>query len=155
VQGYFDSRAVPEQLGLQVVVQPNAIERPIYPEFTMLQGNYVGDGHVRHADNRRYDKATNKWIPNHTPQRVITCGVYLNRCGSDFTGGELVFPALGKSIAPNPGLFVAYPSDERFEHEVPPVLSGARYSLLLWFTDDPAFAEAPLGNAEMRSLLGL
>lgn len=25
VQGYFDSRAVPEQLGLQVVVQPNAI----------------------------------------------------------------------------------------------------------------------------------
>ena len=132
------------RLRCQVEIEAHfVIERPIYPEFMMLQGNYPGDGRVRHADNRRYDEATNKWIPNHTPQRVITSGVYLNRCGSDFTGGELVFPALGKSIAPSPGLFVAYPSDERFEHEVPTVQSGARYALLLWFTDDPSFAEAP------------
>jgi predicted 2-oxoglutarate/Fe(II)-dependent dioxygenase YbiX len=117
---------------------------PVYPEFMMLQGNYPGDGHIRHADNRRYDKVTGNWVPNHTPQRVITCGVYLNRWGSDFTGGELVFPALGMTIVQRPGLFVAYPSDERFEHEVPAVQSGARYSVLLWFSHDPKFAEAAL-----------
>src|SRR5438876_576234 len=44
-------------------------------------------------------------------------------------------------VSPSPGLFVAYPSDERFEHEVPAVRSGARYSVLLWFTDDPGFAK--------------
>src|SRR5271155_3605089 len=108
---------------------------PIFPGFMLLQGNSPGDSHVRHADSRRYDHAESRWVPNHTPNWVITCGVYLNRCGVDFTGGELVFPALGKSVPPTPGLFVAYPSDERFEHEVPPVKSGSRYSILIWFTD--------------------
>jgi predicted 2-oxoglutarate/Fe(II)-dependent dioxygenase YbiX len=109
----------------------------------MLQGNYPGDGHTRHADNRRYDEVNRKWVPNHTPQRIITSGIYLNHCGIDFTGGELVFSVLNKKVPPQPGLLVAYPSDERFEHEVPPVQSGARYSILLWFTDDPKFANLP------------
>ena len=122
------------------------LKHRIYPEFMMLQGNYPGDGHTRHADNRRYDETSQKWVPNHTPQRVITAGIYLNHCGNDFTGGELVFPALDKKVPALPGLLVVYPSDERFEHEVPPVLSGARYSILLWFTDDPKYAEAPLGK---------
>ena len=113
----------------------------IYPEFMMLQGNYPGDGHARHADNCRYDSNGQKWVPNHTPHRVITVGVYLNECGKDFTGGELLFPVLGKTILAEPGLFVAYYSDHRFEHEVPRVKSGARYSILLWFTDDRTFAE--------------
>jgi ADP-heptose:LPS heptosyltransferase len=121
-----------------------SLKHPIYPEFMMLQANYPGDGHARHADNRRYDEGAEKWIPNHTPQRVITCGLYLNRCGVDFIGGELIFPSLGKSFPARPGLLIAYPSDERFEHEVPAIQSGERYSILLWFTDDPKMAEPPL-----------
>ncbi len=127
----------------QAEIEANfALKHPIYPEFMMLQGNYPGDGHTRHADNRRYDQTNHKWVPNHTPQRVITAGIYLNHCGIDFTGGELVFPALDKTFPARPGLLIAYPSDERFEHEVPPVQSGARYSILLWFTDDPKYAES-------------
>ena len=113
----------------------------IYPEFMMLQGNYRGDGHVRHADNCRYDAKLSRWVPNHTPDRIVTCGVYLNECGVDFTGGELVFPGIGKTVPPRSGLFVAYPSNEHYEHEVPAVQSGARYSILLWFTAKTDAAE--------------
>jgi hypothetical protein len=109
------------------------LKHPICPGFMMLQGNYPGDGHIRHADSRRYDETSHSWEPNHTPQWVVTTGVYLNHCGIDFTGGELTFPVLNKTVPARPGLFVAYPSDERFEHEVPSVQSGARYSILLWF----------------------
>ena len=45
-------------------------------------------------------------------------------------------------VAPRAGLFVAFPSDERFVHEVLPVTAGRRYSLALWFTRQPAFALA-------------
>jgi hypothetical protein len=117
------------------------LRRSIFPEFMMLQANYPGDGHIRHADNCRYDSSAREWRPNHTPQRTITCGIYFNQCGVDFTGGELVFPALELVINPSPGVFIAYPSDERFEHEVPAVRIGSRYSLLLWFTEDCALAE--------------
>jgi steroid delta-isomerase-like uncharacterized protein len=37
VQGYFDSRAVPEQLGLQVVVQPNAIGPFVFGTSVLVQ----------------------------------------------------------------------------------------------------------------------
>ncbi len=117
---------------------------PIFPGYTILQGNYEGDSHVRHADSRRFDKEKGLWVPNHTPNWVITCGIYLNRGGIDFCGGELVFSDLKISISPSPGLFVAYPSDERFEHEVPVVTSGSRYSIFIWFTDNPKAKERPL-----------
>lgn len=119
-------------------------ETPIVPTFMILAANYVGDQHVRHSDNSRFDKEAGCWVPNHTPDRIATCGVYLNSCGTDFTGGELVFPTLEQTIRPQPGLLVAFPSDERFEHEVPPVLSGSRYSIYIWFSDNGQKAESKL-----------
>lgn len=88
-----------------------------------------GDSHIAHADNARREHG--RWMPNHTPQRDYTGIVYLN---DDFTGGELVFPDRNIVIIPKPGLFVAFPSNHKFVHAVPNILSGKRYSLPLWFT---------------------
>jgi predicted 2-oxoglutarate/Fe(II)-dependent dioxygenase YbiX len=88
-----------------------------------------GDSHIPHADNERREHG--RWVPNHSPQRDYTGLAYLN---DDFTGGELVFPDLDVVIAPKPGLLVAFPSNHKFVHAVPKVLSGKRYSLPVWFT---------------------
>jgi 2-oxoglutarate-Fe(II)-dependent oxygenase superfamily protein len=88
-----------------------------------------GDSHIPHADNERQEDG--RWLPNHTPQRDYTGLVYLN---DSFTGGELVFPDRNVVIVPKPGLFVGFPSNHKFVHAVPNVLSGKRYSLPVWFT---------------------
>jgi hypothetical protein len=89
----------------------------------------AGDSHIAHADNERREHG--RWVPNHTPQRDYTGLVYLN---DDFTGGELVFPGRDLVITPKPGLLVGFPSNHKFVHAVPKVLSGKRYSLPVWFT---------------------
>ena len=94
---------------------------------------FTGDSHIPHADNERLENGG--WVPNHTPQRDYTGIAYLNH---DFTGGELVFPDLGITIAPRPGLLVGFPSNHEFVHAVPKVLSGKRYSLPIWFTVNSA-----------------
>jgi len=94
-----------------------------------------GDSHIAHVDNERREHG--RWVPNHTPNRDYTGIAYLN---DNFTGGELVFPHLDVAIAPKPGLLVAFPSNHRFVHAVPKVLSGKRYSLPVWFTVNSAKA---------------
>jgi hypothetical protein len=94
-----------------------------------------GDSHVEHVDNERREHR--RWVPNHTPNRDYTGIVYLN---DNFTGGELVFPHLDVTIVVKRGLLVAFPSDHRFVHAVPKVLSGKRYSLPVWFTLNSAKA---------------
>ena len=88
-----------------------------------------GDSHIPHADNERREHG--RWVPNHTPQRHYTGLVYVN---DDFTGGELVFPGRDLVITPKPGLLVGFPSNHKFVHAVPKVLSGKRYSLPIWFS---------------------
>jgi hypothetical protein len=111
---------------------------PIFTETAILAAIGVGGRHRRHADNRRLDD-DGRWVPNHTPHRDFSALYYLN---DGFEGGELVFETQGAEVKPHAGLFVAFPSDERFVHEVPPVTAGRRYSLALWFTRQPAFALA-------------
>jgi 2OG-Fe(II) oxygenase superfamily len=88
-----------------------------------------GDSHIPHADNEQREYG--RWVPNHTPQRDYTGLAYLN---DDFTGGELVFPELDLVITPKPCLLIGFPSNHRFVHAVPKVVSGKRYSLPVWFT---------------------
>jgi hypothetical protein len=94
-----------------------------------------GESHIAHADNERRENG--RWVPNHTPNRDYTGLVYLN---DDFTGGELVFPDRDVVITPTPGLLVGFPSNHKFVHAVPKVLSGKRYSLPVWFTVNSAEA---------------
>jgi len=107
----------------------------LFFETVFLACLLPGDSHIPHADNQRREHG--RWLPNHTPQRDYTALVYLN---DNFTGGELVFPDRDVVIIPKPGLFVGFPSNHKFVHAVPNVLSGKRYSLPVWFTMNSAKA---------------
>ena len=107
----------------------------LFVESVFIACLLPGDSHIPHADNERREHG--RWLPNHTPQRDYTGLVYLN---DNFTGGELVFPDRDVVIIPKPGLFVGFPSNHKFVHAVPNVLSGKRYSLPVWFTMDSAKA---------------
>ncbi len=115
----------------------------IYTETVILAAIGIGGCHPRHADNRQQE-SDGSWIANHTPQRDLSALYYLN---DGFEGGELVFETQGVVVKPRAGLFVAFPSDERFVHEVLPVRAGRRYSMALWF-DAPAGAVA--GGVSLR-----
>ena len=107
----------------------------LFVETVFLACLLPGDSHIPHADNQRREHG--RWLPNHTPQRDYTALVYLN---DNFTGGKLVFPDRDVVIIPKPGLFVGFPSNHKFVHAVPNVLSGKRYSLPVWFTMNSAKA---------------
>ena len=107
----------------------------LFVESVFIACLLPGDSHIPHADNERREHG--RWLPNHTPQREYTALVYLN---NNFTGGELVFPDREVVVIPKPGLFVGFPSNRKFVHAVPNVLSGKRYSLPVWFTMDSAKA---------------
>jgi hypothetical protein len=104
-------------------------------ESVYLACLWPGDSHIPHADSEREEHG--RWVPNHTPQRDYTSLIYLN---DNFTGGQLVFPDRDVVITPKRGLFVAFPSNHKFVHAVPNVLSGKRYSLPVWFTMNSAKA---------------
>ena len=63
---------------------------------------------------------------------VTSMCLYLN---SDFTGGELVFTKLNNSYSPKKGDLIVFPSD--YSHKTNPVLTGERYVLAMWTTEDP------------------
>jgi predicted 2-oxoglutarate/Fe(II)-dependent dioxygenase YbiX len=103
---------------------------PVYPETVILSALGPGGYHPRHADNCQQD-ASGRWVPDHTPQRVVTAIYYLN---SDFDGGEIVFEREGLAIKPRAGVLLAFPSDRHHVHEVLPVRRGMRYTIPIWFT---------------------
>lgn len=63
--------------------------------------------------------------------RDLSTVLFLN---DDFEGGEFVFPDLRIRIRPEPGLLVAFPSSQYFLHQVEPVISGIRYTMVNWMT---------------------
>jgi predicted 2-oxoglutarate/Fe(II)-dependent dioxygenase YbiX len=108
-------------------------DRDIAVEYAMLSEMHEGDQHRLHADAERL--IDDKWEPNHTPQRVWTALLYLNECGVDFTGGELVFPEMRHIAVPKPGLLVASPTTHEYQHYVNPITGGVRYVLAVWMKD--------------------
>ena len=50
----------------------------------------------------------------------------------DYEGGELSFPDIGVSYKLSKGEGVFFPSGFMYAHEVKPVMSGERYSLVTW-----------------------
>lgn len=89
-----------------------------------------GDFFIRHCDARR---ATDGTLP---AGRKISIVIGLSPA-TDFDGGEfMVFPELGDikgagfEVALEPGQVLGFESD--LSHEVRPVLSGDRFSLVTW-----------------------
>lgn len=81
----------------------------------------------------RYE--TGQFFTQHTDSsemfnRCISCSLILN---DDYEGGEFAFFDR-KMIAKTPkGSALLFPSNFMFPHEIMPVLSGTRYSVVTWF----------------------
>jgi hypothetical protein len=114
---------------------------PIYIDFSLFTVSYLGDKHVRHADNEKFDPDQHRWVPNHTPYRSYSVLVYLNSHGKDFEGGELYLPNSDLTIRPRAGMLIAFPANRFYEHEVLPVTRGKRFALPMWFTGDQSRQE--------------
>lgn len=102
-------------------IAPASLELFAYPP---------GIGIKAHVDDHVMSPISGKLIAE-DPQRGITTILYLN---NDFEGGEIVFPKQGKVIKPEPGLFVIFPSNQHFPHEVRPITSGMRFSYQRMFS---------------------
>ena len=132
-----------------VTTMVSSFDVPGYPELSLLSEMRVGDAHVLHADAER--QAEEGWAPNHTSWRTHVGLLYLNTCGVDYEGGVLRLPVLGKEFQPQEGLFVAFPSDHRYVHEVSPVLAGSRLTMAVWVTGDASRVE-PWGRTNLSSV---
>lgn len=111
----------------------------IYPETAILAVLGEGQGHEAHADNEKL--IGGMWVPNHTPNRHFAGILYLN---SNLGGGELYFTDRSGLIQPNEGLYVSFPCNRNFVHEVKSVSYGRRFSVALWFTTKRHYANFPL-----------
>lgn len=125
---------------IDAVSQFYRIDRPLAVEFTLLTEMGPGDQHPLHADNER-QQADGKWVPNHTPFRDYVALLYLNTGGIHFEGGTLRFPALHRDIVPVAGDLVGFTCGREHQHEVTPMIHGYRYSVSMWMTANPLFAE--------------
>lgn len=87
---------------------------------------------------------------SYTPEHVDDTGEYDGRgqaqdiCYSaliyltdDYTGGEITFPLVNKSIKPKPGTLVYFRGDERIPHRVETVTGGERCNLIIFFEVNP------------------
>lgn len=113
------------------------ITEPLYCDYAAAAQSLEGMAHERHAD-----AVTLNGFPNHTPWRVVTAMLYLNDFGTDFTGGQLHFPHIGKVIDPVAGRLVGFRCDAVHTHEVPMIQSGVRRALAFWFTHDQSWERA-------------
>ncbi|HSP96977.1 MAG TPA: 2OG-Fe(II) oxygenase [Candidatus Dormibacteraeota bacterium] len=128
-------RAIQPALEKFFQLQTTAWQRPqfyIYEE---------GDFFAAHRDSDAYDPVAPEWVK----LRQVSVSILLNDVrggvdGEPFGGGTLVFhghrgdrgSGFGIPLESEEGMFVAFRSD--WIHEVKPVTSGRRYSIVTWFT---------------------
>jgi len=97
--------------------------------------HYGAGGHyIPHVDAEtlyKDDAGLELW--EKTLDRDLSVVYFLN---DDFAGGELVFPELELVVRPERGMLVCFPSDHHYIHEVKPVTSGHRYTVVTWMRVD-------------------
>lgn len=92
---------------------------------------YEPGGHYKpHIDAEgQWKNPDGTMIWKKTIDRDLSTVLFLN---DDFEGGYFSFPDLRIKIKPEPGLLVTFPSSRYFKHQVEPVISGNRYTLVTW-----------------------
>lgn len=88
--------------------------------YELLRYN-TGDFYLEHTD------AAN--VSNH-PHRILSCSFGLN---DDYEGGEFTFFGRELKYKIKKGSCIMFPSNFMYPHEVMPVTSGTRYSIVTWF----------------------
>lgn len=108
------------------------------PQFYVYE---EGDFFVPHQDRNDTDPLAPDWLKS----RQVSASILLNDetggpDGQAYRGGSLVFHGrrgdrggspYGIPLESEEGMFVAFPSD--WVHEVRPIASGRRYSIVTWF----------------------
>ncbi len=81
-----------------------------------------------HADTLQ-DTALNLGTYGGYPSRDISTLLYFNDHGTDFTGGDLFMPNQDLFIFPKAGTLVAFPTSEKYLHQVAKIQSGERLNI--------------------------
>jgi hypothetical protein len=82
---------------------------------------------LRYNEGQFYTQHTDSFK---NQQRTVSCSFHLN---DDYEGGEFAFFDREIIIRAGKGGAILFPSNFMFPHEVMPVLSGSRYSIITWY----------------------
>ena len=116
----------------------------IKPEYCEgLQGQLYREGQYYDLHNDAFWPRTQEF-DRHVPrngQRTWTAMIYLNRVEK---GGETIFPALGITVEPRPGLALIWYNltldgepQRLANHRAAPVIEGRKYVITAWFRERP------------------
>lgn len=112
-----------------------------------------------HNDNDSNFRSTNgeRFIPKGQVQmrQVVAVMLYVNDCvdeedfdGTNYVGGELVFPYLGIEQKPKSGDIIIFPTNYMATHGVNPVRNGQRYCYLEFWSQGSSHDEVLVNIAE-------
>lgn len=87
----------------------------------------TGYGLLRYKKGQFYVQHTDSFQQQ---QRSVSCSFLLN---DDYEGGEFAFFDREIIISGSKGSIVMFPSNFMFPHEIMPVISGTRYSIITWY----------------------
>jgi predicted 2-oxoglutarate/Fe(II)-dependent dioxygenase YbiX len=96
-------------------------ERPNVLRYTK------GGFYKQHADSCIMDADSRTCVKIH--DRDISLLIYMNE---DFTGGGIEFTNFNYRLRPKSGDMLAFPSDNRYEHQAELVQSGIRFVIVSW-----------------------
>ena len=129
-------------------------------ELSMTNCNYAnlltGSFNPLHSDDSQLDGTPY----NENEETEYSALVYLNDCGVDYEGGEIVFPLQDSVISPKRGMLVFFKGDHYHPHEVRTVTSGERKALVLFFgrrgnvSSEPMFYNEHSGVPDVEPLKG-
>ena len=99
--------------------------RKLFPEV----GSEIDTGYglLRYKEGQFYIQHTDSFQQQ---QRSVSCSFLLN---DDYEGGEFAFFDREIVISGSKGSIVMFPSNFMFPHEIMPVISGTRYSIITWY----------------------
>ena len=104
---------------------------PINPMMALISKG--GQNRGLHCDSVQLDGSP--WNDGNTllDDLEFSALVYLNSCGTDYTGGEISFPNQDIKITPKAGQMIFFVGDVDHPHGVAEVTSGERYALILFY----------------------
>jgi len=99
----------------------------------------IGGKYDAHNDSEDFVNGKLKQVCD----RDVTILVYLN---DDYEGGELEFKNFGVSLKPKARTLIAFPSYIEYTHQVHPVTSGERYTIVSWIKTEHTIYPRPWQN---------
>jgi predicted 2-oxoglutarate/Fe(II)-dependent dioxygenase YbiX len=103
---------------------------PPVSEKSYLAQKDTGYELLRYNIGEFYEEHTDALNIENYPHRILSCSFGLN---NDYEGGEFAFFGRELKYKIKKGSCVIFPSNFMFPHEVMPVTSGTRYSIVTWF----------------------